>query len=243
MDNRWQALIEAASLAPSPHNTQPWLVRAVSETVFQDDPLRLLRAVRLEDELGFRLAPLTEELVRGEAQLVTAAAAERVVAELERMSARGYRRLDEVGLLGALGGTLDDRLDAVDSPRYRLVAAFGDGVRRLPVSAETRRYASALLRAERPTDGSARSVHRFRRQTEPWASDALAFVGAPELNAALANARAADPDEPLLRGNELGIAPGPEVGRLLERIAEERAVGTITTREQALELVRRETTP
>jgi hypothetical protein len=32
MDSRWQALIEAASSAPSPHNTQPWLVRAVSET-------------------------------------------------------------------------------------------------------------------------------------------------------------------------------------------------------------------
>ena len=29
-------------------------LRAVSETVFEDDPLRLLRAVRLEDELGFR---------------------------------------------------------------------------------------------------------------------------------------------------------------------------------------------
>src|SRR5262249_38633722 len=31
------------------------LVRAVSPTVFKDDPLRLLRAVRLEDELDFRL--------------------------------------------------------------------------------------------------------------------------------------------------------------------------------------------
>ena len=30
------------------------IVRAVTETVFVDDPLRLLRAVRLEDELGFR---------------------------------------------------------------------------------------------------------------------------------------------------------------------------------------------
>ena len=54
-------------------------------------------------------------------------------------------------------------------------------------------------------------------------------------------ARAEDPAEPLLRGEdvlELGVAPGPEVGRLLELIAEERAVGTIATREEALELVR-----
>src|SRR5438105_11303878 len=39
-------------------------IRAVTDSVFEDDPLRLLRAVRLEDELGFHLAPLTEGLVR-----------------------------------------------------------------------------------------------------------------------------------------------------------------------------------
>ncbi len=53
-------------------------------------------------------------------------------------------------------------------------------------------------------------------------------------------ARAAEPSEPLVRGDELGVPPGPEVGRLLELIAEERAVGTIHTRDEALELARRE---
>jgi hypothetical protein len=43
-----------------------------------------------------------------------------------------------------------------------------------------------------------------------------------------------------VRGDELGIPPGPEVGRLLELVDEERAAGTISTREEALELVRRE---
>ena len=57
---------------------------------------------------------------------------------------------------------------------------------------------------------------------------------------AVRRAREAEPAEPLLRGDELPVPPGPEVGRLLERIAEERAAGTITTREEALELVRRE---
>jgi len=217
------------------------LLRAVSETVFHDDPLRLLRAVRLEQELGFRLAPLTEELLRDQAELVTKAAGERVLAELARLGADGYRRLDELGLLRPLGGSIDDRLDVRDSPRYRLVAVFREDVRRFPVSAETRRYARALLRAERPPDASARAIHRFRRATEPWALDALAFVGAPELAPAVEEARASDPSEPLLRGDELGLPPGPEVGRLLEHIAEERAAGTLATREEALELVRRET--
>jgi tRNA nucleotidyltransferase/poly(A) polymerase len=216
------------------------LLRAVSETIFEDDPLRLLRAVRLEEELGFRLAPLTEDLVRKQVQLVAKAAGERVLTELERLSAAGYRRLDELGLLEPLGGAIDERLDAADSARYRLVAVFKQHLRRMPVSAETRRYARALLGAERPPDGSGRAIHRFRRTTEPWAVDALAFVGAPELAPAVERARAADFAEPLVRGDELGLPPGPEVGRLLERIAEERAVGTISTREEALELARRE---
>jgi len=217
------------------------LLRAVSETIFEDDPLRLLRAVRLEEQLGFRLAPLTEELVRTQADLVSRAAGERVLAELERLGPRGYRRLDELGLLAPLGGSIDGRLDAVDSPRYRLVAVFKSQLRGLPVSGETRKYARALLRAERPVDASARAIHRFRRETEPWAVEALAFLGAAELIPAVENARTGDFDEPLLRGDELGLPPGPEVGRVLEQIAEERAVGTISTREEALDLVRRET--
>ena len=51
-------------------------------------------------------------------------------------------------------------------------------------------------------------------------------------------ARRADPTAPLVRGDELGIEPGPEIGRILDAIDEERAAGTITTREEALELAR-----
>src|SRR5580765_5213898 len=54
------------------------LIRGVSPAVFTDDPLRLMRAVRLEDELGFRLAPETEQLVRGRAALIARPAGERI---------------------------------------------------------------------------------------------------------------------------------------------------------------------
>jgi tRNA nucleotidyltransferase/poly(A) polymerase len=213
-------------------------LRAVRESVFEDDPLRLLRAVRLEDELDLRLDEGTERLVRDQAALVTRPAGERILAELRRLSAGGYRRLDELGLLEPLGGAITDRLDRVDSPDYRLVAALGENLRRLPVSNELRRYAGALLRAERP-EGGARSIHRFRRATEPWALDALAFLGAGELAGAVEESRRADPAEPLLRGDELGLPPGPEIGRLLDEIAEERAAGTIATKEEALDYARR----
>jgi tRNA nucleotidyltransferase/poly(A) polymerase len=213
-------------------------IRAIDDGVFRNDPLRLLRAVRLEDELGFSLTPETEELVRRDAGLVGRPAGERIVAELWRLSPGGYRRLDALGLLEPLGGRVDERLERWDSPAYRLVVVFWDALRRFPVSNEVRRLASALSRAARP-QAHARSIHRFRRATEPWALEALAFVGADELVDAVRTAREHDPAEPLVRGDELGLRPGPEIGRLLEEIAEERAAGTITTREEALEYARR----
>lgn len=218
------------------------VLRAVREEAFEDDPLRLLRAVRLEDELGFRLAPMTEELVRRRAELVTRPAGERILGELERMSVRAVERLDELGLLAPLGGSLErrDALDRLDSAAYRLVVVFGEGLSRFPISNELARFARAVLRAEPPADASRRAIHRFRRTTEPWALEALAFLGASEFEDALLEARAQDPAEPLVRGDELGLAPGPEIGRILELIAEERAAGTISTREEALELARRE---
>jgi len=215
------------------------VVRAVSDTVFVDDPLRLLRAVRFEDELGFRLDEHTEALLLASTALVAEPAGERVLAELERISAAGYRRLDEVGLLAPLGGRLDERLDAVDDSDFRLVVVFGENLSRLPISNDLKRYAAALRRAEHPQDASPRAIHRFRRSTEPWALHALAYVGATELTAVVEAARLADPASPLLRGDELGLAPGPAIGRILDAIDEERAAGTITTRDDALALARK----
>jgi hypothetical protein len=218
------------------------VLRVVSRSVFDDDPLRLLRAVRLEDELGLRLDDETALLVQERAALVDRPAGERIVAELVRLSVDGFRRAEELGLLGPLGGSVEglDREQARESTDFRLVAVFGRRLADLPVPNELRRYASALLDAKRPEDGSPRAIHRFRRATEPWSLDALAYLGAEDLADTVRAARAADPGEPLLRGDELGVPEGPEVGRLLDLIAEERAVGAISTREQALELVKRE---
>jgi len=217
-------------------------LRAVSESVFEDDPLRLLRAVRLEDELGFELDGPTEELVRRHAGLVADPAGERIVGELERLSPAGFERASELGLLEPLGGSLErlGSVDIVDTPGYLLVVVLGGNVERYPVSNEVRRLARTLLRAERPEDDSPRALHRFRRATEPWALTALAYLGAADLYEAVRAARVAEPKEPLLRGDELGLEPGPEIGRLLDLIAEERAAGTISTREEALQLVERE---
>ena len=214
-------------------------LRAVSDSIFQDDPLRLLRGPRLEDELGLRLVPETEALLRRDAALVARPSGERILGELRRLSFEGFCRLEELGLLAPLGGSLA-RLrsaDHLDDPSYRLVVVFGRELERLPISNELRRFARTLLAATRP-EPDPRGLHRFRRTTEPWALEALAFLGAADLYEPLLAARRSAPKKPLLRGGELGLPPGPEVGRLLEEIAEERAAGTISTKEDALEYVR-----
>jgi tRNA nucleotidyltransferase/poly(A) polymerase len=213
-------------------------IRAVSEAIFVSDPLRLLRAVRFEDDLGFRMDERTEALLRASVALASQPAGERVFAELERLTAAGYRRLADVGLLAHLGGALDERLDALDDPDFRLVVVFGENLARLPISNELKRYSAALRRARRPQDPSPRAIHRFRRDTEPWALDALAYVGATELIGVVEASRRADPATPLVRGDELGLEPGPAIGRILDVIDEERAAGTISTREEALALAR-----
>ena len=218
------------------------VLRAVGPRIFEDDPLRLLRAVRLADELELQVDDQTERLIRDHAPLVERPAGERVLAELVRLSERGFRRLDELGLLAPLGGSIE-RLSGLGgaNAEMRLVAVFGEQLSRFPVSNELRRYAAALLRAEPPADLSPRSIYRFRRATEPWAVEAARFAGAgEELVRAIEEARSRDPEEPLLRGDELGLPPGPEIGRLLALVEEERAAGTIATREDAFELVRRE---
>ena len=155
------------------------MLRHVSPTAFEDDPLRLLRAVRFVDQFGFELDAETEALVREQAALVTRPSGERILAELRLLSADGFELLDGLGLLSPLGGSLD-RLRPDDSPGILLARVFERNLERYPLSNDERRRLRALLRARRPESDSPREIHRFRRATEPWSLDALEFLGAGE---------------------------------------------------------------
>jgi poly(A) polymerase len=83
------------------------LVRAVSDTSFQSDAARLIRAVRLAAELGFSIDSHTEALIRHDCQLIAGVAGERVREELLRLLAmpgagQWLAYLDEIGILTAL---------------------------------------------------------------------------------------------------------------------------------------------
>ena len=102
-------------------------LRAVAEHNLLDDPLRLLRGVRLATELGFRIEPITWEWVRRHHRRLGEVAGERVLAELERLArapagGEGLALLLEADLLAAWGvevqnqpGELPGRLGSLDA--------------------------------------------------------------------------------------------------------------------------------
>ena len=100
------------------------LIRATSEHAFRDDPLRLLRAVRLEADLGLTIAPRTLALVRRDAPLLAIPSVERVSDELLRIlalagAARHVARLDELTLLEHVLPELTPLKGVAQSPPHR----------------------------------------------------------------------------------------------------------------------------
>ena len=104
-------------------------LRAVSPSVFSDDPLRLLRAVRLVAETGFQIEPETESMIRRDAPLLTMTSPERAREELLRvLSTPGagcwVEMMDDLGVLSALIPELD-RARGVEQPREHYYDVFG----------------------------------------------------------------------------------------------------------------------
>jgi putative nucleotidyltransferase with HDIG domain len=99
-------------------------VRAVSDQAFQDDPLRLLRAVRIASELGFEIEPQTAAWMQHDAHLLVEPSAERVRDEFVRLlslpgAAASLERLDAFGLLALVLPELEALKEVEQSPPHR----------------------------------------------------------------------------------------------------------------------------
>lgn len=86
------------------HDLKEGVVRALSKEAFEDDPLRLLRGVRLAGELGFRVESRTEEWMRRHASLIITVSPERSRDELCKIlalegSGASLRYLQRTGIL------------------------------------------------------------------------------------------------------------------------------------------------
>ncbi len=116
-----EVLDPTGGLADVPHN----LIRQVSPHAVSDDPVRALRAVRLECALRGTLEPATAATVSAAAPLLGVPSPERVRDELMKAlalpaAARAVRRLDALGLLARLVPEIEPMRDCTQSPPHHL---------------------------------------------------------------------------------------------------------------------------
>jgi tRNA nucleotidyltransferase/poly(A) polymerase len=214
------------------------LVRMVNAGNFDDDPLRILKGVRMAVRYGFEIEPETLRAIRERADSITQIAPERVTYELSIILGSGSLRKALVLLSSTgLGRALGLRDVAVAEDEVPLSAAYALLVEQPQEYAKRWRWSEMLQR----------EVLLLQRLLEHHDRMALFDAGEtvarqlPPLLRALGRDEFVDfPDftiRPLLDGNELAtllsIAPGKELGRILRMLLEEQVSGGVKTREEA----------
>jgi len=226
------------------------LIRSVGDPNwrFQEDYLRILRALRFSARFEFRIHARTLEAAKANAQGLAQLSAERVRDEWFKgiQTARKLSKL--VGLWREVGATRiwlpeigagSGEPGAVDKlPRDPvLVSAFlakdpASLLIRLKCSNKDieRGRAIGTWREKYPNPKDATGIRRWLSATGEYADDLLALLPAPgsPLPKAVAAIRAKNPPLGLkdlaIRGDDLiaaGVRPGPEVGEALARLLEE----------------------
>ena len=119
------------------------LVRAVNQRIFVEDGARLLRGVRLAAELGLKIEPETESLIRRDCREAKLVPGERLREELVRIlalpgSGEMVRYLDELGLLTEIVPELKE-MKGAEQPKEHYWDVFDHSV-------ETMAAAEFLLR-------------------------------------------------------------------------------------------------
>lgn len=200
-------------------------VRMVRASNFDDDPLRMLKAVRMAVKYGFEVDGATLEAIRERASRITEVARERVAYELSVIfSLNRFRRAVE--LLGATG---------LDAP-------LGMRTRDFHADDVTLTGAYALLVDEAPRDALA-----LRRLIDQHDRIALYDAGEdiarklPSVLRALGRDDVLDwPDfgtRALLTGEEIGalanLPPGKELGAVKRALLEAQIRGEVRTRDEA----------
>jgi len=222
------------------------LVRMVDAGNFDEDPLRMLKAVRMAVRFDFDIDDATLAAIRPRAARIADVAVERVAYELTVIfSAKAFRRavvlLHETGLDNPLfGHALDEGAFYADD--VPLAAALALLVEDAHAFTKRWRLSDALLHEMQTLQGlrDARSLVDLYD-----ARDHIARQLSPMLRALGRDDRIELPDftmKPLLTGDEIasiaGIEPGPRVGVLKRALLEAELEGRITTREAAERLIR-----
>lgn len=104
------------------------LIRLVSNHALEDDPIRMLRAIRLSGKLGFNIEGETLEIIRKSASLLSETAGERILDELYKIlegseSHRYFKLMEGLGLLKVIFPVME-KMKKVGWCRYHTVDAL-----------------------------------------------------------------------------------------------------------------------
>jgi tRNA nucleotidyltransferase/poly(A) polymerase len=220
------------------------VVRMIDASNFDDDPLRMLKAIRMAVRFGFDIDEETLEAIRSRAKRIADVSVERVAYELTVIfSANAFRRavslLHETGLDIPLFGSLDREFHADDIPLAAALALLVDDAHAF---AKHWRLSDAMMR-EMQTLQRLRDSHSLLDLYD--AGEAIAHQLPPMLRALGGDDRIAFPDfaiKPLLTGDEIaaiaGIEAGPQVGVLKRALLEAELQGRITNHQAAEQFIR-----
>lgn len=241
-------------------------VRVLHSQSFRDDPTRIFRAIRFAVRLEFEIEPTTLRHLR--AAIATGLPArltpERLLYELrcfcaeehaprmfeaalhERLLQSGFAWRPQPGFLPGLL-RLNRRTRDPELLFLYVLAALPDAPR-FPVTREQREAARAIRQAPalRARLARAKRPSTIYRLLEPIPVSALPVIAAGNSPAAARAVRtyldrSADA-RPLLDSRELkalGLRPGPDFGRVIEKLRAARLDGRVRTREEETAFVRR----
>jgi tRNA nucleotidyltransferase/poly(A) polymerase len=225
------------------------VVRMIDASNFDDDPLRMLKAVRMAVRFNFDVDSKTLDSIRTRAERIANVSVERVAYELTVIfSANAFRRavapLRETGLdVPLFGRAIATDFHADDVP---LAAALALLVVDAHAFAKRWRFSDLLMR-EIQTLQRLRHSHSLLDLYD--AGERVARQLPTMLRALGRDDRIAFPDfaiKPLLTGDEIaaiaGIEAGPRVGVLKRAQLKAELEGRITSREAAEHFIRSQTT-
>ena len=231
------------------------VIRILHPASFTDDPTRILRAVRYETRLGFRMDPDTERLARagmtGVALLTPARFREEIVALLsEEQIVHTLERLADFAATSA-DAALVQRVDALrdeldpDAPRWRarlaVIAREHPGlVQRLALRREDQRAVEAavalaprLVQATDPVE-----IADLAGKAPEGALLALAEHDSPALRDWFTRLRGVRLEVTGADLAELGVPESPRVGEILEELRRRKLRGELNGREAELAAAR-----
>jgi tRNA nucleotidyltransferase/poly(A) polymerase len=213
-------------------------VRMVHAENFADDPLRTLKGVRMAVKYGMTIDEPTIDAIRAHADAILDVATERVMYELSVIfESRQFRTAVELLHRTRLDEPLSFHTRAFHADDVSFAGALALLVDDPHAAAERWRWSRTLLRDVLTLQ---RLIDHHDRMALYDAGESLARQLAAVLRALGRDATLDLPDfsiRPLLNGEEIGIAPGPELGRVKRALLEAQVRGDVKTKDEARRFV------